>query len=126
MKNFNLEYKNHQFSYERIKEKRTELNSKLFQINKDYCCKISGNPQNKIITDLNKSILMRIDSVLFHYELLSDINIAGQQIESEYRGVNLTSGYLKTIQQERATTTFNTYTADKTKMPCLNTFKRSN
>lgn len=73
-------YSNHASSVLRLEEKRKSLQNLLVKLVFDYANKISGTDANDDFVELRNSITLRLESILYHYELLASINISGEEI----------------------------------------------
>jgi hypothetical protein len=73
-------YKNHSESIARIKELNTRINNTQFFVGIDYLNKISGRISDKRFSEISHSILSRISSIIFHYEILDSIYSSNRKI----------------------------------------------
>ena len=75
MIDFNLDkYKNQKDSLIRIHKESYDFDFLLNQIDIDYANKITGNLENETTNQFLKAISYRMESILFHYNLLYNIN----------------------------------------------------
>jgi hypothetical protein len=74
----NIHYDDHDKYFEKIKVESHKVKDQLTFIRFDYSNKISGKLDNKNLNGLLNSISFRLSSVLYHYQLLSSINIHGK------------------------------------------------
>lgn len=91
-------YSNHAKAYRQIIDEKTKINSRVIKIGFDYIKKISGTLKNDEFFDLRNSLTLRLQSIFFHYNLLSQLNISGQGMKSSNLGPILATGIA--IKQE--------------------------
>lgn len=73
-------YKNHQEALDRVEKYNEELRGCLIRLSLDYTNKISGEMSNDDFYQLRESVFLRLESVLFHYDILASINISGEKL----------------------------------------------
>lgn len=67
------QYKNLDESLKEIESLIKVVDNKLFSIGLDYVNKINGQLKNDKFYEIRDSIILRIDSIIFHYKILSQI-----------------------------------------------------
>lgn len=72
-------YYDHTKVYEQLIVEKDEINGRIIKIGLDYIRKISGTLNNDEFFDLRNSLTLRLESIFFHYDLLTQLNISGQE-----------------------------------------------
>lgn len=67
-------YKIQEQALERIMNLNREINSNFISLGFDYTNKILGHINNERFHEIRDSILLRMNSILFHFEIISSIN----------------------------------------------------
>ena len=79
-------YQNHHEAYKQIILDKNRINGLVITIGFDYIRKITGRIKNDEFFELRDSLTLRLESIYFHYELLSQLNISGQAKRSQELG----------------------------------------
>jgi hypothetical protein len=72
-------YKDHSEALNLIRQQVNQFSNLMIKAGIDYMGKISGKIDNKEFHRLRQSATLRLQSILFHYDLLASINISGQE-----------------------------------------------
>lgn len=76
-------YSNHSDAVLLLEDKKNALQNLLVTLVFEYANKISGTDSNREFIDLRNSIMLRLDSVFYHYNLLASINVSGEEFISD-------------------------------------------
>lgn len=79
-------YGNHENSFNLILKQKEEINGRITKVGIDYVRKISGKLNNEDFYDLRNSLVLRLESVFYHYEILRQLNISGKQRSYNHLG----------------------------------------
>lgn len=72
-------YENHENSFNLILEQKEEINGRITKVGIEYIGKISGKLNNEEFYDLRNSLVLRLEGVFYHYEILRQLNVSGKE-----------------------------------------------